>query len=107
MTLTEPHDLTLESARLVSIGHGPGNLVGNWVGRRPRFDPTTARLMAASVPADGGSIGKNGVVNLVLLLRTETGGQSGPARVTYTDGHGDTHTWVGGSAMRIEPGKAC
>lgn len=112
VALTDPHNLTVEQSQLVPLPNGlrSHNAVGTWAGRHPHFDPTTSRLMATSVPAVGASIASGETVNLVLPLSIggQAGGWSGPARVTFTDASGGTHTWVGGSSMSFRAtGRDC
>lgn len=68
-----------------------------------RVGRVDAGLIAASRPAVGASISHGETVNLVLMLTSDAGGRSGPARVLYTDASGITHTWTGGSDMVIKP----
>ena len=107
--LTDPQGLTLESARLAPIPppESPGNLVGLHQGTQPRPGTRGARVMKRSVPALGGEITGGQQMNLVLILSSDGGGRSGPARVRYTDADGGEHLWVGGSRMRIAPGRRC
>jgi hypothetical protein len=94
--LTHARGVTLTKARLAPIPHrGKTTWIVGVMPGGPR-SPLAKHEVALSRPAIAGTIKPGETLNLLLWLKTPTGGAIGPPTVTYTDSSGP-HTWTSGT----------